>query len=850
MKKIFFVLVFSFILHLYGEVEIFYKGNQIEVKNSNISIFIEKKSGIIKEIKKNENSIKCGSGLFSYYFYPLPPDEYGGDNRGRPVMQKTNMVEIGKEWKTESGLFLPFKWKNEYGSIEKIIFVPEEGEFFNIRFKISLEKEPSEISFGAEKIDGFNLPQLVFYPEREKFGWRKYNLVPCYTVAYDNSKKFGLGIIVGENGDIDRISKQILYQENNPLSLRMDIWVKKIEREVKNYEGEFTVFLISEMNNFLKIWEKANPESFKKRKILQIVKVFPDKLIYKNNEEGKVSVSIVNNSSTSQTATLICTITKRINEKEKEEQKKIELEPMGFKTLTFSFNTGNEDYGREVSVKILIDGKLVDEKKEYFTVGTNWVKYYDYCIMYPSKSYDENGIPWEIYNLRENYITATHLFAWYPIIGDLDPKEDEYMSQQGILKNKNDILRFVKGCEKFGIKKEAYYAIWVTSIPGTLNYASDPTKIVFNQYGQPFTETARIAPGKNITIPSINLYTEYFRNYLAKEIIESVDMFGWNSVFYDCIMNLGQAEPRWNSVYHHYTYDGKMIGKLFAPTVKEAVKKWINEIREKVKTKYPEFVFTANFVGPIARQITESKENEELFLTYFNCVDAVMSELGGGGDVLAKKAGVGILEELKDHFDYIGRWISEKGEKRRKLFPYGPFNYAGEVGTKSYLSLAFANNFHVGSWWPAPSYSYFGRPLMEYYKFRLRYSAYLYDDDIKWLPPEKINFIEVETPEKVFWKEYVYEKNNEKGKDLLIHFVNMPQAKYCWRENAPPIKRENIKVKVIFPAGYECSKIYLISPDNGSEVEEIKFEKTGKKIEFTIPSLYYYDLIIIEMSKI
>ena len=71
------------------------------------------------------------------------------------------------------------------------------------------------------------------------------------------------------------------------------------------------------------------------------------------------------------------------------------------------------------------------------------------------------------------------------------------------------------------------------------------------------------------------------------------------------------------------------------------------------------------------------------------------------------------------------------GEKRRKVFPYGPFNYAGEVATKSYLAFAFANNFHVGSWWPAPSYSYFGKPLMEYYKFRIRYSAYLYDDNIK-----------------------------------------------------------------------------------------------------------------------
>ncbi|MCD6408708.1 hypothetical protein J7L87_06645, partial [bacterium] len=502
-------------------------------------------------------------------------------------------------------------------------------------------------------------------------------------------------------------------------------------------------------------------------------------------------------------------------------------------------------------VKVFSGRKLVDEKSEYFTVGKNWVKYYDYCIVYPSRmSYSEDGIPWEIYNLRENYITTTHIFAWYPILGDLDPKvEDWYMSEQGIMKSKKAILRFTKACEKFGIKKEFYYAIWVNSVPGSLDFASDPTKLLFNRYGQPFVEKFKISPDKEVVVPAINLYTEYFRNYLAREIKETIEMFGWDSVFYDCIRNLGMAKPQWNSIYHHYTYDGKIAGKLFAPTVEEAVKKWVNEIKEKVRKKYPDFVFTANFLGPVARQVTEDKKEEKLFLTYFNLFDASMAELGGGGDQLARKAGVGILRNLKDHFDYTGRWISINGEKRRKVFPYGPFNYAGEVGTKSYLALAFANNFHVGSWWPAPAYSYFGKPLMEYYKFRIRYSAYLYDDNIKWIPSEKVNFIEVETPRNVYWKEYVYEKTEKKGRNILIHFVNMPEAKFVWRENVPPVKRENIKVKMDIPSGYKPVKIYMLSPDNGCGAKIIKFKLTGRKVEFQVPSLYYYDLIVVKLKE-
>lgn len=849
MKK-YLILIFCFCSLIYGKAQIL-KTDNIILKNGSISLSIDRKRGCIKSISYKGFSLKSKTGFFSTYIWPLPPDKYGGDNRGRPLISSRKKAIVGEIKNSENGITLPLKWNTESGEIDETIFIPDEGKYFRISLKIKLKKEVSEIGLRAEKIEGFNLENLVFYPEEEKIGWRKYTLSPCYTVAYEKDKNLGLGILSAGKGDINKISKQVIYKKSTPEFLNLSAWVKKIEKGQKTYSGSFYVFVLSDRKEILEIWKKADPESFAKRKEVEIIKVFPDKLIYDNNENGSIGVSICNNSSSPQKVRVDCYFVKDIDEKERIGKKYCVINPLETKKISFNFNSGEEDYGREVQIKLFSGGKLADEKKEYFTVGTNWVKYYDYCIVYPSRMpYGKNGIPWEIYNLRENYITTTHIFAWYPILGDLDPKVDDmYMSEQGIMKSKKGLLRFTKACEKFGIKKEAYYAIWVNSIPGSLDFAADPTKILYNKYGQPFLDTFKISEDKTVTVPTINLYTKYFRDYLSREIVESIDMFGWDSVFYDCLRNLGMAKPKWNSVYHHYTYDGKLAGKILGDTPEEAVKKWMNEITGKVRKKYPNFVINANFIGPVARQLTEDKREEKLYLTYFSLCDAIMAELSGGGAQLAQKAGVGIFKNLKEHFDYTGRWICSNGEKRRKVFPYGPFNYAGEVGTKGYLAISFANNFHVGGWWPAPAYSYFGKPLMEYYKFRIRYSAYLYDDNLKWIPPEKVDFVSVKTPEKVYWKEYVYERKEKKGKDILIHFVNMPEAKYVWRENKPPIKRKDIDVKVNIPSGYNLKNIYLLSPDNECEAVRIKYEISDGKAEFKIPFLYYYDLIIIKLKK-
>jgi len=125
-------------------------------------------------------------------------------------------------------------------------------------------------------------------------------------------------------------------------------------------------------------------------------------------------------------------------------------------------------------------------------------------------------------------------------------------------------------------------------------------------------------------------------------------MFGWDSLFFDDLMNLGGPKPAWNSAYHYYTYEGKISGKILGNTPGEATSRWMKELEKKVREKYPNFLFAGNLLGPgKGFMATTGTFTPPLYCT----LDMVMAELGGGGAQLGERKGVGLWKNLKATFD-------------------------------------------------------------------------------------------------------------------------------------------------------------------------------------------------------
>ena len=84
----------------------------------------------------------------------------------------------------------------------------------------------------------------------------------------------------------------------------------------------------------------------------------------------------------------------------------------------------------------------------------------------------------------------------------------------------------------------------------------------------------------------------------------------------------------------------------------------------------------------------------------------------------------------------------------------------------------------------------------------------------------------------------------------LINFVNA--ISMDWRDDTgaqpEPESLENLDVS--FAASKEIKSLWLASPDrNGGMPEALTFEKRGESIHFTIPALYYWDMIVAEYES-
>jgi dextranase len=92
------------------------------------------------------------------------------------------------------------------------------------------------------------------------------------------------------------------------------------------------------------------------------------------------------------------------------------------------------------------------------------------------------------------------------------------------------------------------------------------------------------------------------------------------------------------------------------------------------------------------------------------------------------------------------------------------------------------------------------------------------------------------------------------GKDLgarqVIHLINLANANSLnWRDNngtqTVPVKVNNPRFN--FNAAKIIKRIWMASPDvDGGASKEIAYTQTGNSVTFTLPSLWYWDMVVVE----
>ena len=106
-------------------------------------------------------------------------------------------------------------------------------------------------------------------------------------------------------------------------------------------------------------------------------------------------------------------------------------------------------------------------------------------------------------------------------------------------------------------------------------------------------------------------------------------------------------------------------------------------------------------------------------------------------------------------------------------------------------------------------------------------------ESVKWASEDRIS-LNIEGPKTV-----TMELTQKNDKSLMIlHLIN-------YDPETPVV--QNIKVDVSFPDGKKVTQVNVITPD-GRDVEIIPFEKSGKGVVFTVPTLSIYDIVVMKLE--
>ncbi|TLS36497.1 glycoside hydrolase family 66 protein [Pseudalkalibacillus caeni] len=186
----------------------------------------------------------------------------------------------------------------------------------------------------------------------------------------------------------------------------------------------------------------------------------------------------------------------------------------------------------------------------------------------------------------------------------------------------------------------------------------------------------------------------------------------------------------------------------------------------------------------------------------------------------------------------------------------GEFNTPGVLLTNSVIFAAGGAHLELGENMLSKEYfphkklkisDALNKQLIDYYDFSVAYENLLRDGAEEIEKEVTIEGHDVNTAPELgaFWS---FAK--QKGKQDIVQLINFTDATSLeWRDNtgsqAEPSVKEELEVKV--GTNGEVDKIWVASPDfyHGS-AEELDFKQKGDRVEFTLPSIKYWDMVVIE----
>jgi len=531
---------------------------------------------------------------------------------------------------------------------------------------------------------------------------------------------------------------------------------------------------------------------------VEVIVVRPNKIVYADGEAGTAMVRLYNTTDRPLKVTLKPTLKWDLDQSKALPDVLVSVPAKDNAEARLPLPASGQRWGHEIEVRAVVDGKGEDIGRQFFGVHSEWMDLI--LLSFARQAYKDNGLLMSVEPFS-TYTTVQHWFAWAP--GDYTdnaPQVDEwYSGQAGYHMFKDKIREQIKDCQDKGIHCTFYNNSFSGGKSGLEWARRHPEWICRKRDGSPMLGGDPLALSKpysdkatgQMGQANMGFYDPKCIEWGAKNVLESIEMFGWDGMFWDC----GGC-----ALFPGFTYDGKPTphgqdpGELSARNFKL--------FHDTVRAKHP------NFGVWINGSIDHFKQ-------------PFWSRFGNGGGVATMQSEFStpqttLLVEHRHHANPGGRfhqwqytydqYVKERDAITQRhgapiIAGYTSFNGFPAQSHLAAIILASqmrpANCHQEGSW-----------PMTQ---FMTRYSALLWRRDVKTIPKAKALF-RVKTSRPVWWERTVYRRPTGGGEDIMVHFVNKPTTENCdptVKENPPPA---SATVTFTIPQGKTLKTIYALQP--------------------------------------
>ena len=780
-------------------------GPAFVLANGQLKATISKTNGCVTSLEGNGMHWDS-AGFGRLLLYPPLEPVYGGPI-STPLDQKDGKAEVRK-----MGEGVHVMWTSDLGTLEETINL--DGAVLYGGCLLTLAKPAFQATFLVDPtLSAAERDQCVFLPDKTALR-DVYRQCGAWEVLSHEPSGRRLGVLAdGPDDDYLVLSDARMAVQLKPLHF---------ERQ-KQYHGLFSLYLGANASG-LPADLAPGKEPF-----VDLLRFQSSKLIYAPGEAGQLLLTLRSVTPTDHKFTVQVLASRGLADAKPVVSQEVTLPAFAQQTVSIPWQPGTAEGGIGLDAKVLADGKVTGVASDACIVTKNWSQYFQLGIVYPT---DDTAASLAR-TMRDSYLSVGHCFAWSQQNGSLTPDTDKYISSQGFEKSKLAFLRFNQEMHARGLKTNFYWDLFPNDPPGDLALAAkDPTTVLYEPSGQPFSGMGGLG-----TDP----YLQWSRDFVVRQFKASIAMFGWDSMMFDCVTYFAVQDTPFTA-FNMRNWKGEVAGKELAADPDTAGEKWLTEVKAGVRAQYPDFVFMGNELGPDG-----FLSGTGMGPKTYAATEIPLSELGGGGADVAGKTGVGTWAGLKQVLDIQHAGREGLGLGNKPNYVYIPIPYGGEESTKGSFALLFANRHHLYGWWPAPAGSLFAQAEEQYLRFATRFCEFIYSDNAKWYPPDKVDFLKVEAPAGVAWREYVYERPRARGRELLVHLVQQPHGEYMWRQSTPPETLKNLPVQLTLGAGEKVSGAWLLSPDREPERVPVPVQ-AGAPVRLTVPELTYYGVLVVEVQ--